>query len=268
MLRLAVDVASGDEALGGRRRDPVDGHPGARRLPPGGRRSARRRSIADQRGHRRWDPRRVARPPQGQSLLPGRNDVSQDVRDGTPAHLRGRQRVGGAAGRGAGLRASRDPRPVTRDPATGTTEPQGGNSGQPHDPLTFGTGVVASILARVLQEKGIEILVSHPVTELVTEEGGRVVGVRAQGPAGTVERRGAVVLATSTYDWDADLVEELVGLGRGRAPRCGRRGASPPLPAAVCRCRPRSESRSPASASSCRPCARPRCSLRPGRQGA
>jgi 3-oxosteroid 1-dehydrogenase len=103
--------------------------------------------------------------------------------------------------------------PETRDPATGTTEPQGGNSGQPHDPLTFGTGVVASILASVLQEKGIEILVSHPVTELVTEEGGRVVGVRAQGPAGTVERRGAVVLATSTYDWDADLVEELVGLG-------------------------------------------------------
>jgi 3-oxosteroid 1-dehydrogenase len=55
--------------------------------------------------------------------------------------------------------------------------------------------------------------VSHPVTDLITDESGRVVGVRAQGPAGTVERRGAVVLATSTYDWDADLVKELVGLG-------------------------------------------------------
>jgi 3-oxosteroid 1-dehydrogenase len=80
------------------------------------------------------------------------------------------------------------------------------------DPLTFGTGVVASFLARVLQEKNIEIRTSHPVTELITKDG-NVAGVRAQGPDGQVELRGPVVLATSTYDWDPDLVRELVDLG-------------------------------------------------------
>ena len=103
--------------------------------------------------------------------------------------------------------------PETREPATATVEQYRGDSGGFRDPLTFGTGVVASFLARVLQEKHIEILVSHPVSDLITDDSGRVVGVRAQGPAGTVERRGPVVLATSTYDWDADLVKELVGLG-------------------------------------------------------
>jgi hypothetical protein len=38
-------------------------------------------------------------------------------------------------------------------------------------------------------------------------------GVRAQGPDGAVEFNGPVVLATSTYDWDPELVQELVGLG-------------------------------------------------------
>lgn len=81
------------------------------------------------------------------------------------------------------------------------------------DALTFGTGVVASFLARVLQEDKVEILPSHPVTELLTDDDGKVVGVRAQGPDGVVERRGPVVLATSTYDWDPELVQEMVGLG-------------------------------------------------------
>ncbi|GAA3984020.1 FAD-dependent oxidoreductase [Thermobifida alba] len=81
------------------------------------------------------------------------------------------------------------------------------------DPLTFGTGVVASFLARVLQERSVVIRTSHPVTELLTDGAGRVVGVRAQGPDGPVEARGDVVLATSTYDWDPDLVRELLDLG-------------------------------------------------------
>lgn len=81
------------------------------------------------------------------------------------------------------------------------------------DPLTFGTGVVASFLARVLQEDRVTIRTEHPVVELLTDEAGAVVGLRADGPDGPVERRGPVVLATSTYDWDADLVRELVGLG-------------------------------------------------------
>lgn len=80
------------------------------------------------------------------------------------------------------------------------------------DPLTFGTGVVASFLKRVLREEKIEILLSHPVTELLTDSDGRVVGARAQGPDGIVERRGPVVLATSSYDWDPELVKEMIGL--------------------------------------------------------
>ncbi|MBM7516507.1 FAD-dependent oxidoreductase [Nocardioides nitrophenolicus] len=82
------------------------------------------------------------------------------------------------------------------------------------DPLTFGTGVVASFLRRVLREERITIHTGHPVTELLADGSGDVLGLRATSPDGAVvERRGPVVLATSTYDWDAELVRELVGLG-------------------------------------------------------
>jgi 3-oxosteroid 1-dehydrogenase len=81
------------------------------------------------------------------------------------------------------------------------------------DRLTFGTGVVASFLARVLREPSIRLHLEHRVTELLTDDDGAVVGVRAESPAGPVEARGPVVLATSTYDWDPEPVQELVGLG-------------------------------------------------------
>lgn len=80
------------------------------------------------------------------------------------------------------------------------------------DPLTFGTGVVACFLARALQEEKISILTSHRVTELLRDETGRVVGLRASAPTGVAEWRGEVVLATSSFDWDPDLVKELLGL--------------------------------------------------------
>lgn len=80
------------------------------------------------------------------------------------------------------------------------------------DPLTFGTGVVASFLARVLAEDDVDIRPAHPVTELLRDERGHVVGARAEGPDGAVERRGPVVLATSSYDWDPELVQELLDL--------------------------------------------------------
>ena len=83
----------------------------------------------------------------------------------------------------------------------------GEDEAAPKDPLTFGTGVVASFLARVLQEDAIEIKTGTPVTELITEDGA-VVGVRT----GDGEQRGPVVLATSTYDWDPELVREFLGL--------------------------------------------------------
>jgi 3-oxosteroid 1-dehydrogenase len=94
-----------------------------------------------------------------------------------------------------------------REPA-----PAGGAGGEGSDPLTFGTGVVASFLARVLAEPSIEIRTSHRVDEILRDDGGTVVGVRAATPDGTQEIRGPVVLATSTYDWNPELVREFLGL--------------------------------------------------------
>ncbi|HEX5193005.1 MAG TPA: FAD-dependent oxidoreductase [Solirubrobacteraceae bacterium] len=80
------------------------------------------------------------------------------------------------------------------------------------DRLTFGTGVVASFLARALREDRVEIRRNTRVTELITDGGEHVIGVRARDPNGELELTGPVVLATSTYDWDPDLVREFLGL--------------------------------------------------------
>lgn len=96
-------------------------------------------------------------------------------------------------------------------PAFGVADGREFATAEEADPLTFGTGVVASFLRRVLDEDRIDIRTGHPVTELLTDGAG-VAGVRADGPGGPVEVRGRVVLATSTYDWDPDLVREMVGL--------------------------------------------------------
>ena len=97
-------------------------------------------------------------------------------------------------------------------PAFGRTDVQPVKAEGAEDPLTFGTGVVASFLARLVREPGVEIRLKSPVTELVVEDG-HVVGARGTGPDGDFELRGPVVLATSTYDWDPELVEEFLGLG-------------------------------------------------------
>ena len=96
-------------------------------------------------------------------------------------------------------------------PAFGKTDAASA-TGVDGDPLTFGTGVVASFLARVLQEPGVEIRLSTPVTDLLTDDAGRVVGVRADSADGPIELHGPVVLATSTYDWNPELVQEFLGL--------------------------------------------------------
>ena len=80
------------------------------------------------------------------------------------------------------------------------------------DPLTYGTGVVAGFLARAAAHELVEIRTEHRVTELLVEDG-EVIGLRAETPGDPVELRGPVVLATSTYDWDAELVGEILGLG-------------------------------------------------------
>ena len=79
------------------------------------------------------------------------------------------------------------------------------------DPLTFGTGVFASFLNRAAKEPNIEFRLEHRVSELLVDAG-RVVGVGADSPSGHVELRGPVILATSTYDWNPELVKEMLGL--------------------------------------------------------
>jgi len=58
--------------------------------------------------------------------------------------------------------------------------------------LTFGTGLVAGFLAKVIDHGKVEILTSHRVTELLTGDDGTVAGARADGPAGPVRRNGPV----------------------------------------------------------------------------
>lgn len=79
------------------------------------------------------------------------------------------------------------------------------------DLLTMGTGVVASFLAYAAGKDAITVLTGHEVTELVTENGS-VVGAKATGPDGPTEFSGSVVITTSGYDWDPDLVEQYAEL--------------------------------------------------------
>jgi 3-oxosteroid 1-dehydrogenase len=82
---------------------------------------------------------------------------------------------------------------------------------RPRDLLSFGTGIAASFLARVVEDDRISVKLQHRVTDLITEHG-RVVGVRADADGTAVEARGPVVIATSGLDWDAELVEEYFDL--------------------------------------------------------
>jgi 3-oxosteroid 1-dehydrogenase len=84
---------------------------------------------------------------------------------------------------------------------------------QSGDPLALGTGLVAGFLARLVAEPDVEILLNTRVTELVQDSAGAVVGARGSGPDGAVERRGTVVLATSSFDWNPELVKDFLGLG-------------------------------------------------------
>ncbi len=79
------------------------------------------------------------------------------------------------------------------------------------DTLTFGTGLVAAFLARALQEPAISWRLSSRVVSLLTD-GDAVTGVRVDGPGGQEDLVGAVVLATSSFDGDPELVQELLGL--------------------------------------------------------
>ena len=82
---------------------------------------------------------------------------------------------------------------------------------QPEDYLTWGTGLVAGFLARVVQEERVRILTGHRVTRILRDEAG-VHGVESQHGGESHEFTGAVILSTSSVDWDAQLVDEFLGV--------------------------------------------------------
>ena len=81
---------------------------------------------------------------------------------------------------------------------------------QAQDVLTFGTGIVAALWQAVLQRR-VRVLLEHPVTSLLQTDGA-VGGVVCAGPRGTVELRGAVILATGAHDWSSEHAERFTGI--------------------------------------------------------
>ena len=74
------------------------------------------------------------------------------------------------------------------------------------DILTFGTGIMAH-LVRGAASRRFPLLLEHRAVELLTDSG-RVTGVRCQTVDGEVDLHGQVVLATSAYDWNPEMVRK------------------------------------------------------------
>jgi 3-oxosteroid 1-dehydrogenase len=76
--------------------------------------------------------------------------------------------------------------------------------------LTFGPAVVGSFLRRLVGQANVVIRLQTRVTRLLSA-GDAVVGAVAETRGQEHEWRGPVVLATSTFDWNPDLVREFHG---------------------------------------------------------
>ena len=76
--------------------------------------------------------------------------------------------------------------------------------------LMFGEGIAAQAYRAVLR-KSIDVRFAHRVRELVLD-GGVVVGAVAETGSGTVSFSGRVVLASSTFDWNPELVSRFFGV--------------------------------------------------------
>lgn len=76
--------------------------------------------------------------------------------------------------------------------------------------LTFGTGIAAGLFKGVL-DRGVRLLTGTSALELLTH-GGRVTGLRVQGPDSEAELRGRVILATGSHDWSAEHSARFTGI--------------------------------------------------------
>ncbi|KAJ4295480.1 hypothetical protein N0V90_007493 [Kalmusia sp. IMI 367209] len=83
---------------------------------------------------------------------------------------------------------------------------------QAEDLLTMGTGVAAHLLA-ALRRRGVLILTEHRGVKLLRRNGA-VTGIECETPEGLDSFNGAVILATGSYDWNFDLVQDYSNLQR------------------------------------------------------
>lgn len=80
------------------------------------------------------------------------------------------------------------------------------------DLLTFGPGVVGSFLRRLVKQDRVVVRTGVRVSELMTDENGAVIGAASRDAHERTAWSGPVVLATSTFDWNPDLVREFHGI--------------------------------------------------------
>ena len=78
------------------------------------------------------------------------------------------------------------------------------------DVLTFGTGIVAALFQAALRRK-VRLLLGHSAVALL-QEGDTVRGVRVQGPQGSRDLQGSVLLATGAHDWSREFSERFTGI--------------------------------------------------------
>lgn len=73
------------------------------------------------------------------------------------------------------------------------------------EPYTY--GMPWKILRTIVEELGIEILMETAATELITNEAGEVIGVRAEGASGplTIKAKKGVILGTGGFDFNKEM---------------------------------------------------------------
>lgn len=79
--------------------------------------------------------------------------------------------------------------------------------------VTVGEGLVAQLF-RAAVERGVRFLFGHRAVAPI-RDGDDVVGIVSETPSGAIEFVGPVVLASSTFEWNAQLVERFYNLGEG-----------------------------------------------------
>lgn len=78
------------------------------------------------------------------------------------------------------------------------------------DVMTYGQGLLAAFASEA-RRLGVDLRLSTSVTGLI-EQGGAVVGVDIDGPAGPQRIDGSVILATGSHDWSEDITHSVTGL--------------------------------------------------------